>query len=238
MWVDGTYPNYGLYIKNNNEGSYRYHWRILNHYYSDASLGSYLEIIYEGGQKPEEKTSGHIIRSGSTLYSVTDGTLTALAETEITASLFQTYGVDEIQDGALLATLTDPEVLFWQDSQDDLPDLSLTVTGTPPLPQVITSDSVDLAHESISAIDHVTANASEDVRFSVSFNGGATWLAYNGSGWVQTTETEPGMLASTMNAITTAQWAEIATLTSCMVRAWLPAVTSYVDSVVFHYINP
>ena len=180
----------------------------------------------------------YLIRSVSTLYTVTDGALSALTETEISASLFQAYGVDEVPDGSLLVGLTDPEVLFWQDSQDNLPPLSLTVTGAPPLPQIITSDPVDLAHESISAIDNVTANASEDVRFSVSFNGGATWLAHDGSTWFQTTETEPGMLASTMNAITTAQWAEVATLTSCLVRAWIPAVTSYVGSVVLHYINP
>ena len=180
----------------------------------------------------------YLVRAGGYLYTVADGALSALTGTEISARVFQTYGVDEIPDGSLLVGLTDPEVLFWQDSQDNLPDLSLTVIGAPPLPQIITSDPVDLAHESISAIDHVMTNASEDVRFSVSFNGGATWLAHDGSNWFQTTETEPGMLASTMNAITTAQWAEIATLTSCQVRAWLPTVTSYVDSVVFHYINP
>lgn len=194
--------------------------------------------VVEEPDIPVIRTSGYLIRSGSTLYTVTGGALAAISETVVSASVFQTYGMDDVPDGALLVGLTDPEVLFWQDSQDDLPDLSLTVTGTPPMPQVITSDPVDLAHESISEIDHVTANASEDVRFSVSFNGGATWLAYDGSGWFQTTETKPGMLASTMNAVTTAQWAEIATMTSCQVRAWLPAVTSYVDSVVFHYINP
>lgn len=47
MWLDGTYPNYGVYIQNNNEGSYRYDWQIANHYHSDTSLASYLEIYYE-----------------------------------------------------------------------------------------------------------------------------------------------------------------------------------------------
>lgn len=197
-----------------------------------------LECVQLIHEEPEFiRTSGYLIQTGDSLFTVTDGVLTAV-EGSVNAELFRTYGMSKIPDGALLVGLTDPEVLFWQDSQDDLPGLSLTVTGTPPLPQVITSDPVDLAHESSSAINHVTANASEDVRFAVSFDGGANWMAHDGSGWFQTTETEPGMLASTMNAITTAQWAEIATMTSCQVRAWIPAVTSYVGSVVLHYINP
>ena len=213
-------------------------WMVV--YVSNAGERPKISIVTNGagGDGAPLYDRKYMIRSGSTLYTVTGGALEAIPETAVSASAFQTYGVDEIPDGSLLVGLTDPEVLFWQDSKDDLPDISLTVTGTPPLPQIITSDPVDLAHESISAIDHVTANASEDVRFSVSFNGGATWLAHDGSNWFQITETEPGMLASTMNAITTAQWAQIATLTSCQVRAWLPTVTSYVDSVVFHYINP
>ena len=175
-----------------------------NFYTSQGSLAFIAGDVYVE-PSPSDRINGYLIQSGNSVFTVTDGVLTAV-EGSVNAELFRTYGMDDVPDGVLLATLTDPEVLFWQDSQDELPDISLTVTGTPPLPQVITSDPVDLAHD--------------------------------GSGWYTVTDTEPGMLASTMNAITTAQWAEIATMTSCQVRAWLPTVTSYVDSVVFHYINP
>lgn len=181
---------------------------------------------------------GYLIRSGSTLYTITDGSLTALAETEITASLFQTYGVDEIPDGALLVGLTDPEVLYWQDSTDELPNLTLTVKGTPPLPQMFTSEPMSLVHESIAGIDHAAVDASEDVRFAISLDGGTTWKAFDGSAWFDTSDTVPGMLPSTMNAITAEQWAEVVVLDSYMVRFWLPNITAYVKSVVMHYINP
>lgn len=180
----------------------------------------------------------YLIRSGSTLYTITDGTLTALAETEITASLFQTYGVDEIPDGTLLVGLTDPEVLYWQDTTDELPNLTLTVKGTPPLPQMFTSKPMSLVHESIAGIDHAAVDASEDVRFAISFDGGTTWKAHDGSAWFDTSDTVPGMLPSTMNSITAEQWAEVVVLDSYMVRFWLPNVTAYVKSVVMHYINP
>lgn len=180
----------------------------------------------------------YLIRSGTTLYTITNGSLTALTETELAASLFQTYGVADLPDGSLLVGLTDPEVLYWQNDAEELPVLTLTVKGTPPLPQMFTSDPMDLTHESISGIDHATVSASEDVRFAISFDGGITWKAHDGSAWFDTSETAPGMLASTFNAITAEQWAEVVVLNSYMVRFWLPSVTAYVESVVIHYINP
>lgn len=187
---------------------------------------------------PAERTRGYLIRSNSTLYTITDGALSALTETAVTASLFRVYGVDEIPDGALLVGLTDPEVLFWQDSEDELPVLELTVKGAPPLPQMFTSEPMDLSHESIAGISHAVVDASEDVRFAISFDGGTTWQAFDGSAWFNVSDTAPGMLASTMNAITAEQWAEVVVLESYMVRFWLPNVTAFVKSVVIHYINP
>lgn len=180
----------------------------------------------------------YLVRSGYNLYTVADGALMALTETEVTASLFQTYGADDLPDGALLATLTDPEVLYWQDSENELPTLSLTVKGTPPLPQMFTSDPMDLTHESIAGIDHATVDASEDVRFAISFDDGSTWKAFDGSAWFAVSDTAPGMLPSTMNAITAEQWEEVVQLTAYRLRFWLPNVTAFVKSVVMHYINP
>lgn len=45
-WVNETYPNYGLYIKNNNEGSYRVDWNISCHKTNDGNA-SYIEVEYE-----------------------------------------------------------------------------------------------------------------------------------------------------------------------------------------------
>lgn len=180
----------------------------------------------------------YLIRSEDTLYTITDSALSALTETEVTASLFLTYGMDGLPDGSLLVGLSDPEVLYWHDSTDALPILTAAVTGSPPFPQVATSDPMDLTHESIAGIDHAEVSASEDVRFAISFDGGATWKAHDGAAWFDTDDTTPGMLASTFNAITAEQWAEVVVLGSYMVRFWLPNVTASVESVVIHYINP
>lgn len=211
-----------------------------NHDIPNNSIDSTEIFLYGSDPVPETPPVDrkYLIRSNSTLYTITDGALTALTETEITASLFQAYGVDDLPDGFLLVGLTDPEVLYWQDSEEELPTLTITVKGTPPLPQIFTSEPMDLTHESIAGIDHAAVDASEDVRFAISFDDGGTWKAFDGSAWFEVSDTAPGMLASTMNAITAEQWAEVVQLTAYRLRFWLPNVTAFVKSVVIHYINP
>ena len=55
-WHTGAYPNYGLHIKNNNEGSYRVNWDMYNYRYDSVNsndnddsnnLGTYILVEYE-----------------------------------------------------------------------------------------------------------------------------------------------------------------------------------------------
>lgn len=179
----------------------------------------------------------YLIRSGSTLYTVTDGALSALTETELSASLFQTYGVDDLPDSSLLVGLTDPEVLYWHDSTDDLPVLTAAVTGVPPTPQVVVTDVQDMSDPSILGIESATVTASEDVLFALSFDDGAMWQAYNGSQWVTVDTENAGMTAETFQNISLEAWAEVVTDTTYRLRFVLMDTTSYVTSVVINYIN-
>lgn len=179
----------------------------------------------------------YLIRSNSTLYTITDGALSTLTETEVTASLFQTYGVDEIPDGALLVGLTDPEVLYWHDSTDELPVLTLSVTGSPPVPQVVVTNPQDMSDSTILGIESVTVTASEDVLFALSFDDGATWKAYNDTVWVTLEQENSGMTAETFRNISLEAWAEVVTGTAYRVRFVLMDTTSYMTELVIHYLN-
>lgn len=179
----------------------------------------------------------YLIRSNSTLYTIESGTLTALAETEITASLFQTYGLDEIPDGSLLVGLTDSEVLYWQDSADELPVLEMTVFGSPPVPQVVVTDAQDMSEGTILGIESVSIEASADVLWALSFDDGASWKAYDGTQWVTLEQENSGMTAETFQNIPLEAWAEIVTSDAYRVRFVLMDTTSYVTSLVIHYLN-
>lgn len=179
----------------------------------------------------------YLLRSGSTLYTVTDGALSALTETEVTASLFQTYGVDDLPDGSLLVGLTDPEVLYWQDSEDELPELMLTVTGSPPVPQIVITSTQDMSDPSILGIESATVDASDDVLFAISFDDGVTWKAYDGGKWVTLSTENSGMNKATVENISLEAWAEVAISAMYKLRFVLMDTDSYVATVRVNYIN-
>lgn len=197
-----------------------------------ATFYGFVDLAYT-----KHNAGKFLIRSGSTLYTITDGTLTALAETEITASLFQTYGVDDLPNGSLLVGLTDPEVLYWQDSEDELPELTMTVTGSPPVPQIVVTNTQDMSDPSILGIESVTVNASGDVLFALSFDDGTTWKAYDGTKWVTLSTENSGMNKTTMENISLEAWAEVVTSAMYKLRFVLMDTDSYVSAVRVNYIN-
>jgi hypothetical protein len=131
---------------------------------------------------PTFKPEGYLIRSGSTLYTIVSGTLTALTETEVTASLFLNHGFDELPTGNIASPdLADPELLYWHGSDDELPIIKSKVTGIPPMPQTIITETYNMSHPSILGIESVIVDMSDDVLCAISFNNGVTWKAYDGT---------------------------------------------------------
>lgn len=212
-------------------------WLVV--YVSNSGERPKISIVTNGagGDGAPLYDRKYLIRSNSTLYTITDGALSTLTETELTASLFQTYGVDNLPDGALLVGLIDPEVLYWQDSTDALPTLIMDVTGVPPIPQVVISESYDMSDTSILGIESVTIDASEDTLFALSFDDGATWKAYDGTQWVTLEQANSGMTAETFQNISLEAWAQVVTGDVYRLRFVLMGTESYVTSVVIHYIN-
>lgn len=206
-------------------------------YVGHSSAGANSVTIGVFDMSVPDYDSKYLIRSGSTLYIVTDGTLTALDTTDPTAEIVQTYGMDDLPDGSLLVGLTDPEVLYWHDSTDDLPVLTAAVTGVPPTPQAVVTDVQDMSDPSILGIESAAVTASEDVLFALSFDDGGTWKAYNGSQWVTLDTENAGMTAETFQNISLEAWAEVVTGTTYRLRFVLMSTESYVTSAVINYIN-
>lgn len=147
----------------------------------------------------------YLLKANNTLYTVVDGALSALGATNISADVFRQYGVDEMPSGDLLKTFRNFELLFWQDSTEfELPTFTARVTATP-TPQNVTSQKINLIHETISGIEKMTANCEGELICAVSFDNKTTWKMYNG-GWQNASEFS-GMNKATLEAITTEQWA-------------------------------
>lgn len=103
--------------------------------------------------------------------------------------------------------------------------------------QPITTDVVTLSNTTVS-IESVTTTAAGSPLFAYSFDSGATWIAWTGTGWATLTETTTGMTAAIMGAITVDQWATAMTgATTIMVRAALQATGDTVTSIDINFAD-
>lgn len=181
-------------------------------------------------------TKKYLIRCNGVLYTVTDGVLTAMDATELTAEVFQTYGVTEVPTWSLLSGMVNPEVLLWYDTTEKTPELTAIMTATP-FPQTLESEDYNMIHSSILGIEKVLVDASDDVRFAVSFDAGHTWKIHTGEAWATLSEGDTGMSPSVLSAITTEDWNAEATTGKFRFRITLPTVDDYVNSLVVDYLN-
>lgn len=178
----------------------------------------------------------YLIRNNDdTIYTVADGSLVEVSG-ELNSNLFIDNGVDDIPDGALLMTLSNPEVLCWTDAET-LPTLTATVKGIPQ-PQVIVSEEINLMDGSIKGIESVTINCKGEVVFAVSFDKKATWIMHNGTEWVAVLDEVTGMTKTEFEAITTEQWQPKYEASSEMyIRCTILDETQSITTVNIDFIN-
>ena len=178
----------------------------------------------------------YLIKSENVIYTVSDGALQSLTETEITSSLFNTYGVDEVPDGSLLLNLSNPSVMCWTNAEE-LPVINANVTATPKSQNVI-SNSIDLTHKSITGIESATVNCDGELIISVSFDNKQTWKAWNGSEWSTLSEDFTGMNKETLESITFEQWNLLFTgASSFYIRVSLIDTTQSVTEIIVDFAN-
>lgn len=200
-WVSGTYPNYGLYIKNNNEGSYRVDWNISCHKTGDGNA-SYIEVTYDA------KDSYYLIEDETTLYSLNTGELLSLNTKEATSSLFLEHGIMEYPTWEQISQLTNPTVLMWTNEiiTDSLTPLMEVHMNATPLPQNVITNAIDLSDPTITGIELMTVNCEGNPLFAVSFDDKATWYAWNGTEWSLVSEEFSGMTKELLESVTYDYW--------------------------------
>ena len=199
---------------------------------SDAGAIGYVTLT--GVAKDYDRK--YLIQSGTSLFTVTDGVLTAVTGS-VNAELFRTHGADEVPSSELLITLADPVVLYWVDTFEHPIKPLVAIEHAVPFPQVVKSPDYSMRHPSIKGIEKAIVTASDDVGFAVSFDSGDTWLVWTGSAWGTLSEGDTGMSAETMNSISSEDWNSIATTGTFKFRAVLPTINSTITSLVIDYLN-
>lgn len=199
----------------------------------DISNGKNSTTVYFNGTSPivDLLITKYLVRNNDTIYTVTDGTLVEVSGT-LNADLFIASGIDIIPDVALLMTLSAPEVLCWTNG-DRLPTLTATVQGVPTGAHTVTSDHIQVDHQSIYGISSVVATASDGATFLLSFDGGE-WMAYTDSTW---SASDIGMTSAELMAIPSNAWSSVINSAQYMqLKATLEGVET-VTQVVFNYNN-
>ena len=178
----------------------------------------------------------YLIRSNDIIYTLKEGVLEEVGSLEVTAELFATYGFTEIPDGSLFLHLTNPQILYWQDTEE-LPVMKATVNAIP-YPQTIESNNTvfDSSIVSISSVDIV---ATDTILFQFSADGGESWKAYDleTSSWVIVSE-NGGMNSEEIKQLTVTEWSKlVAELRQLKIRFTLNDKTEKLTSIVINYAN-
>lgn len=170
------------------------------------------------------------------LYTVEEGTLTKLAETELTAEVFETYGVQDIPAGELFISLKDPAILYWHDSQNRFPPFKATYSGVP-VPQVFYSENIDMSDSTIIGIEKVICDCDDNVLFAVSFDDGENWWSCVDSVWAKLSEEKSGMSKAALESISVDSWAEKAITGQLKYRFIISGTDGFVRSITTDYLN-
>ena len=170
-------------------------------------------------------------------YNIFNEELNELDITELTSNSFITYGNDDIPSGTLLMTLQKPKILYWQNSDEDLPTLTANVTATPN-PQSVITEKIDLTDSSITGIEKITAEYEGDPHIACSFDSGTTWKSYSNNQWVVLSEGDTGMTMTTFLAITADEWNTVTSgLDGFMIRFSLSDVNDVLTNIKIDFTN-
>ena len=178
----------------------------------------------------------YLIRSNDIIYTTKEGILEEVGSLEVTAELFTTYGSAEIPDGSLFLHLINPQILYWQDTEE-LP-LMKAIVNAVPYPQIIESDNTifDSSIVSISSVDIV---ATDTILFQFSADDGESWKAYDleTSSWVVVSE-NGGMSNEEIKQLTVTEWSKlVAELRQLKIRFTLNDKTETLTSIIVNYAN-
>ena len=205
-------------------------------YNSHCGLSEILITAEIGEEIPEGKLKWSYLISDKQnkfyTYSATDG-LTELTISTLDAASFETLGFQAIPPSDVLKTLINPTVFYWQKSQDVIPALTAQVTAIPPV-QTLYSKNYTLP-DSATGIKNIIVDASSDVLFAFSFDGGTSWKKLSGSTWIDA-EASAGMTKTEIEAITADMWNSAIAQRQYKIR-FLLAENSYCKKISIKYLT-
>lgn len=178
----------------------------ISMYCGNPSDGKAFELKYEMIQFMEIR---YLIQGpDNKLYTIIDGTLTELADQNVTGENFLNNGLLEPPNGTWIADLPNAKILYWQDTlSDTVPKVTGLLNANPPN-QIVLTWEADMNDPSIAGITSMTADVDGYASITLTFDHNTTWWKFDGTSWVQTAQ-DAGMTKDVINAVTAEQWAAL-----------------------------
>lgn len=154
---------------------------------------------------------------------------------ELTAEAFHLNGFSDFPRDVIFGRIVNPTLLYWQDSDTELPVYKMKLSAVPPV-QTVYSKNTEMTDSTILGIEKVVIEADDTTLFAFSFDSGETWKAYINGMWVTLSEVTSGINRETVEAIGTDAWNEACTDKQYKIRFTI-LEGGYVNRIIVHYLN-
>lgn len=144
---------------------------VVSFYHKD-NYGYNWDVKYADYETAASFTPLYLTKKDDAIYTVSDGALVAIPETELTAAVFVEYGTAAPPDSTLLTPLGDHSIYCW--SSGDTGKKLVADLVAYPHPSAIEAVA-DMSHQSILGMSLMTADFSGDVTVSISLDDRASW---------------------------------------------------------------
>jgi hypothetical protein len=170
---------------------------------SEYDLYGIVDLVMQeqGGTVPK-----YLIRNDEKIYTIESNNIVEVSG-ELSSSLFEESGFDELPSNELLLTLNNPDLLFWNPSEEEDTSLKVVISAIPHT-QVLVTNKIG-NHRSILGIEKVSITCEGDVIMAVSFDEKQSWKAWTGTEWITVSDEFAGMSKSAVESITVDQWNEL-----------------------------
>lgn len=202
-------------------------------------------VLTKGADVLPGSTYRTLISDGTNVYTISSGALSASVGllANLTASMFSTYGFEQLSDctdaQAGILALVDFQILRWCTDAGDISTMVATVAAVPTA-QSITTPVVSLTDFNVSGIELVTTDTEGNPRVSISFDGGSfEYYDTTDQEWkAEGTGSRGYMTVADLEDITEAMWAaKLYGVTTMQTKFTLPTVSDTVAEIQYKFLN-
>lgn len=178
-----------------------------------------------------------LVKDGNNLYTFNNNNeLELLSTKSLTATTFYSYGVNSLPYNLKsLLTLTNPQVVYWWNSNTELPGYKITIYGYPVIPQIIYTDQY-ARPDTATQIRGIDIDAYGDILYAFQFDNEDTWEVFLNGLWVPIDKEDAGIDKNAVQEIPLTGWASKQQYKKIKIRCALTNQYAAITTILIKYM--